>query len=247
MENLGELLRKLRGKRSLRDAAELTGLSHTYISDIEKGVRHDTKAPIKPSPDALKRLAKAYNYSYPNLMVAAGYIDKRDRLSFILDKDEAHELHEKIVRYGSGDSNDGPEKYGLIKIDKKDLMMIPILGTIRAGQPIDRIENIEGYLPIGSEFVRGRKLFVLTVRGESMAGDEIHDGDMVIVAYQEDIEPNDIAVIAINGDEATLKRLQIKGETCVLSPSNPSYQPIITSAKDIKVIGKVIRHIRDYE
>lgn len=75
MNELGKILRQLRGKKSLREAAELTGLSHTYISDIEKGYKHDTKAPIKPSPDTLKMIAKAYNYSYDKLMKIAGYID----------------------------------------------------------------------------------------------------------------------------------------------------------------------------
>jgi transcriptional regulator with XRE-family HTH domain len=74
MENeLGKFLRELRGKMSLRDVAERCGLSHTYISDVEKGINRTTKAPLKASPDTLKRLAEAYQYSYGELMVKAGY------------------------------------------------------------------------------------------------------------------------------------------------------------------------------
>lgn len=76
MNELGELLRELRGKKSLRKIAEITELSHTYISDLEKGYRRDTKAPINPSPETLKRLADAYDYPYKKLMKAAGYIDE---------------------------------------------------------------------------------------------------------------------------------------------------------------------------
>ncbi|WP_209121561.1 helix-turn-helix domain-containing protein [Alkalihalobacillus sp. BA299] len=78
MNELGELLRKLRGKRSLRNVAKLTDLSHTYISDLEKGFSHNTKAPINPSPDTLKRLAKAYEYPYEELLTKAGYIDEEN-------------------------------------------------------------------------------------------------------------------------------------------------------------------------
>jgi len=75
MENeLGNLLRELRGKTPLREVAAKTGLSHTYIRDLELGINRSTKAPIKPSPDTLKRLSEAYNYPYKQLMKLAGYI-----------------------------------------------------------------------------------------------------------------------------------------------------------------------------
>lgn len=75
MSELGDLLRELRGKRSLREIAALTELSHTYISDVEKGYRRGTKKPLNPSPDTLKRLAKAYDYPYEELLKAAGYVN----------------------------------------------------------------------------------------------------------------------------------------------------------------------------
>lgn len=76
MSELGALLRGLRGKRSLRDVAEATGLSHSYISDVEKGYRRGTKTPLNPSPDTLKKLSDAYDYPYEDLLEKAGYIEK---------------------------------------------------------------------------------------------------------------------------------------------------------------------------
>jgi len=73
---LGLFLEKLRGKMSLRLAAEKSGLSHTYIRDLELGVNRSTKAPIKPTPETLKRLSEAYNFQYEELMKKAGYIDE---------------------------------------------------------------------------------------------------------------------------------------------------------------------------
>lgn len=78
MNELGLLLKTLRGKMSLRDVAQISGLSYSYISSIEKGEHPKTKAPVNPSPDTLKRLSKCYNYPYSNLMKKAGYIDDID-------------------------------------------------------------------------------------------------------------------------------------------------------------------------
>lgn len=89
MNELGQLLKELRGKRSLRSVARDTGLSHTHIADIERGYRRETKTPLTPSPDTLKRLAKAYHYSYEVLMALAGHMDEKD--------DEANDL-ETILR-----------------------------------------------------------------------------------------------------------------------------------------------------
>lgn len=74
-EELGELLKRLRGDKSLRQVADITQLSHTYISDIEKGYRRDTMTPINPSPDTLKKLSDAYNFPYEEMLRTAGYLE----------------------------------------------------------------------------------------------------------------------------------------------------------------------------
>lgn len=109
MNDLGNLLKELRGKKSLRAVAEETGLSHSYISDIEKGYRRGTKTPINPSPDTLKRLADAYNYPYEDLLKEAGYIDKGTRYKLDVDKiaqdignpfDSLAEINKLVKKYG---------------------------------------------------------------------------------------------------------------------------------------------------
>ena len=72
--DIGEFLKTLRGRMSLREAADRSGLSHSYINSLEKGEHPKTKAPIKPTPETLERLSRAYNYSYEELMSKAGYI-----------------------------------------------------------------------------------------------------------------------------------------------------------------------------
>lgn len=80
MSDLGDFLRELRGKRSLRAISEISGVSHNYLSIIEKGVDPRTKSPVSPSPETLKKLADAYQHPYEDLMIRAGYIKKDEDL-----------------------------------------------------------------------------------------------------------------------------------------------------------------------
>jgi len=75
MSDIGEVLKKLRGKMSLREASEKIGISHTYLDTIEKGFDKRSGKQINPSPETLKLISKAYNYSYKKLLNLAGYID----------------------------------------------------------------------------------------------------------------------------------------------------------------------------
>lgn len=132
-------------------------------------------------------------------------------------------------------------------IDDPDLVRIPILGSIRAGRPMDRIEYIEGYELAERDAIRGRKAFILSVRGDSMIGDHIFDGDRVVVVVQEEVSPSDIAVVAVNGDDATLKRVKFFDGKCLLIPSNTAMKIMEYPASDVHVIGKVIESRRKRE
>lgn len=76
LKDLSDILKALRGKETLRDAAKRIGISHTYLSILEKGYDLRSKKPIKPTPETLRQIADAYNYSYIELMHAAGYVDE---------------------------------------------------------------------------------------------------------------------------------------------------------------------------
>lgn len=75
-QTLGEELRKLRGKRSLREVSKTTGISHTYLRILEKGIDPRTGKRVHPSPDTLKTLARAYDVSYERLLVLTGYLEE---------------------------------------------------------------------------------------------------------------------------------------------------------------------------
>lgn len=128
----------------------------------------------------------------------------------------------------------------LMPYDTNDMVKLPIIGQIAAGQPIDCYENFDGFTCVDPSVLRGRDGFALRVKGDSMIGDRIHNGDIVVVVVQPEVLPTDIAVVRVNRGETTLKRVKIHGDFCILSPSNPSMEPMLVPAKDVEVIGKVV-------
>ena len=116
---------------------------------------------------------------------------------------------------------------------------IPVVGVVTAGVPILATEHIEGYIPWDGE----SGCFVLRVRGDSMIGAGILDGDKVVVRPQPDAENGQI-VVALLDDSATVKRLKKTGRDVWLMPENPSYEPI--PGNEAKILGRVKALIREY-
>jgi repressor LexA len=123
----------------------------------------------------------------------------------------------------------------------------PIVGTVPAGTPVMTEENFEGYLDLNEYFGRSEGTFLLRVRGDSMIGAGIHDGDIAVVRYQKELAPGEIGVVFING-EATVKRIFPEKGGCRLQPENPSMDPVrVEAGKDeFCVAGKVIGVMRRF-
>ncbi len=119
---------------------------------------------------------------------------------------------------------------------------MPILGYVAAGMPLYAEENIEGYC--ANDFDDGEDYFALRVRGDSMNACGINDGDLVVVRKQSMVDNGEIAVVAVNGDYATVKYFRQDGNMVVLSPKsyNEKHQPQIYNTKEtpIHVIGRVM-------
>lgn len=119
----------------------------------------------------------------------------------------------------------------------QDLVYVPVVGRVTAGQPILAVENIEETFPLPSQYLPNGDVFMLKVEGESMIGAGIFDGDQVIVKKQEYAENGDY-VVALLEDEATIKTFYREKGYVRLQPENPSMEPIIT--RDVRILGKVI-------
>ncbi|MDR5703770.1 MAG: transcriptional repressor LexA [Armatimonadota bacterium] len=123
----------------------------------------------------------------------------------------------------------------------KRVVPVPIIGRVTAGQPILAVENIEDVFPLPWDFVRGEEVFLLRVRGDSMVGAGIFDGDLLLVRRQQTAENGDI-VVALLEDEATVKRFYKEREYIRLQPENPAMEPILV--RDVVILGKAIALIR---
>lgn len=124
---------------------------------------------------------------------------------------------------------------------------IPILGRIAAGMPLQSEEDREGTLPVAADWFGGRsdEMFSLRVRGESMVGAHIVEGDVVVVHRQDHAEPGDVVVALVDG-EATVKRFGRDGDAVVLRPEHPTMSAIVVrpGEHDFRILGKVVGLVR---
>ncbi|MBM4341318.1 MAG: repressor LexA [Deltaproteobacteria bacterium] len=118
---------------------------------------------------------------------------------------------------------------------------IPILGRVRAGEPILAVENIEGYMNLDRTLVSSENVFLLRVQGDSMIDAHIQDGDFALVKPQSNAENGEI-VVALIEDEATIKRIFMKRDLIQLEPANATMQPIVVKKgeKKVSIVGKVV-------
>jgi len=123
------------------------------------------------------------------------------------------------------------------ELNEKSVVNVPILGKVTAGQPILAVENIEDYFPVPAEMVKSDTVFMLRVQGDSMIEAGILDGDLILVRQQNTANNGDI-VVALLGDEATVKRFYREKTLIRLQPENSLMSPIYS--QDVVILGKVI-------
>lgn len=123
-------------------------------------------------------------------------------------------------------------------------MVLPLVGRIAAGQPIEAIERPETISL--ADFTRSKDVFVLEVRGESMQDEHILDGDYVLVEKTKIAHKGDIVVALVKGSDATLKRFHPEGDKIRLQPSNATMKPIVVPATTVDIQGRVIGVLRKY-
>lgn len=215
---LGELILNYRNsfnpKMSLRAFAEKCGLSHTYISALEKNIDPRTGKPIAPTLDTVKFVSKGMDIPIEEILR-------------ILDDEQEFKIKEEAPKYGSNPA------------------VVLVYGTIPAGIPMEMIEDIIDTEEIPADMLKGGKqYFGLRVKGNSMFPEYL-DGDTIILEKLEDVESGSDAVVMVNGDDGTFKRIFKNENGIILQPLNPEFQPMIYTNEQIeklpiKVIGKVV-------
>ncbi len=154
-------------------------------------------------------------------------------------------LEEKgYVTRAPGKSRSVRPVYGTVA---RGTLRVPILGRVAAGTPILAAQNYDGYADLPAERLAragiGAQLFALQVRGDSMIGDGIMDGDLAIVRFEDFAMDGDLVVVLV-GEEATVKRVYREKHGFRLQPSNPGMQPIFV--EEVQVLGRVVANLRYY-
>lgn len=120
---------------------------------------------------------------------------------------------------------------------RREIVNVPLIGTVAAGHPILAVENIETYFPVPAEMMPNAQSFMLKVKGDSMINAGIFDGDQVLVKQQSTAEDGDM-VVALVEDSATVKTFYKEDGYYRLQPENDTMDPILVHG-DLKILGKV--------
>ncbi len=123
------------------------------------------------------------------------------------------------------------------QLTRREMVSVPIVGSVAAGEPILAQENIENYFPVPAEYMPANQSFLLRVKGDSMIRAGINSGDLVLVEQRKNVKNGDI-VVALIGDSATVKTFYKEKGHIRLQPENESMDPIIVD-KDLDILGKV--------
>lgn len=162
-----------------------------------------------------------------------GHLERLERKGYIR-RDPSKPRAIEIFTEDNEDKKDGIEK---------EMLQIPIVGTVTAGTPILAVENIEDTFPIPADYAPNGDIFMLRVKGDSMINAGIFNKDLIMVKNQSTAENGDI-VVAMIEDFATVKTFYREDGYIRLQPENPSMSPILV--KDVTILGKVVGLYRKY-
>ena len=207
-----------------RKKPELNRREKTILHYIERQIMTQGYPPsVREIGKAVGLKSTATVHNYLQKLNEKGYIKKQDKKGRTL----------RLLKGGSGEPKKTSSKDFYTQ---KELVEVPIVGKITAGEPILAVENITDTFPIPIDFVGNSESFMLTVRGESMIEAGILDGDYILVKKQNSANNGDI-VVALIEDEATVKTFYKEKDHIRLQPENPTMDPIIVP--DCQILGKV--------
>lgn len=131
------------------------------------------------------------------------------------------------------------------RVEPPNMRTVPVLGRIAAGLPLLAEQNIERHVTVDKSIARSEDTFALSVRGDSMIEAGIHEGDVIFARPQNSADSGDI-VVALLGDEATVKYFKPQGDRVLLEPANRYFSPIIVEkgTPGFRILGKVVGLMR---
>ena len=204
-------------------------MSYGKISDKQREILEYIKAEIlnKGYPPAVREICEAVKLKSSSVHAHLETLEKNGYIRRDPTKPRAIEIVD--------------ENFNLTR---REMVNVPIIGRVAAGEPILAVENIENYFPIPAEFMPNEQTFILQVQGESMVNAGILDGDYILVEQQTTANDGDM-VVALVDDSATVKTFYKENGYYRLQPENDFMEPIIVS--DVMIMGKVIGTFRFFK
>ena len=206
-----------------KSTVELNKREKAILRFIEKQITNVGYAP------SVREIGKAVGLS--STATVHGYLAKLEKKGYIKKENQKG----RTLRLLKGGNLEKKQEEKDI-YTSKELVEVPVIGKITAGEPILAVENITDTFPIPVDFVGNSESFMLTVRGESMIEAGILDGDYILVK-QQNVANNGEIVVALIGDEATVKTFYKEEGHIRLQPQNSTMDPIIVP--DCQILGKV--------
>ena len=209
-----------------KDPMELNKREKAIVKFIQKQIEANGYPPsVREIGKAVGLKSTATVHTYLSKLVEKGYIKKENQKG-------------RTLQLLKGIKKKGEEK---VKSEKnlytgKEMVEVPVIGKITAGEPILAVENVTDTFPIPIDFIGNSESFMLTVRGESMIEAGILDGDYILVKKQ-NVANNGEIVVALIGDEATVKTFYKEKDHIRLQPENSTMDPIIVP--NCEILGKV--------
>ncbi len=208
-----------------RSTVELNKREKAILKFIEKQIADVGYAP------SVREIGKAVDLK--STATVHGYLAKLEEKGYIKKENQKG----RTLRLIKGGAAVNPNREGSKEIySGKEMVEVPVIGKITAGAPILAVENVTDTFPIPIDFVGNSESFMLTVRGESMIEAGILDGDYILVKKQNSAENGQI-VVALIGEEATVKTFYKEKDHIRLQPENHTMDPIIVP--DCQILGKV--------
>jgi repressor LexA len=216
--------------KSVRDANGLNKRERAILKYIQKEMTLKGYAP------SVREICKAVNLS--STATVQGYLNQLEDKGFIKKESQKGRTLRLLKNSKGQEVISGVNGVEATKqfYSSKEMVNVPVIGKITAGQPILAVENITDSFPIPIDFVGNSESFMLTVRGESMIEAGIFDGDYILVKRQNTAENGEI-VVALIDDEATVKTFYKEKDHIRLQPQNHTMDPIIVP--NCQILGKV--------
>lgn len=239
--HIGDVIKKYRhdhGRMSLQAFADKCGLSKGYIAMLERNKNSKTGEPIVPSVETFLKVSKAMNMSLNEL---ADVVDENQPIALTNDDFVKEKSNSKAYDFESCITVPCMVAESAVAYNTHpSAVKIPVLGRVVAGMPISAYQDVIDYEEITREMAESGEFYALRVRGQSMEP-RICEGDTVIIKVQPDVESGDIAVVLVNGDEATLKQVYKSDAGITLVAFNPAvYEPKFYTNKQIKALPVII-------